>query len=268
MKLWATLLIGGWMLGTACAAETQERPVIRVLLETLHHQSRLIPGRNFSQTMMAQVLKEQGAEVEESHRVLERAEELTEAEFSAYDLVVMNGRYSGKREPDAFSPEVLKALDNYVISGGYLLVISGGSGLGAGVSLPFYNPLMSRYGVEVLPGPGRTGRALTPTLQDQEHPLVRDIEALYPCHGTTLKLTNREAVPLAFLDKEPCLAVVPRGFGWVIILGGGSGWMDQGMDPAIITNKGQTERMEANQKLIRNLVDWLQLLKQSQMRGR
>lgn len=266
MNLWRLLFICGGIFGTASGAEPSERPAIRVLLETLHHQSRLIPGKNFSQTIMAQVLKEEGAEVEESHRVVERVEELTEAEFGAYDLVIMNGRYSGERQPDTFSPEVLKALDNYVISGGYLLVISGGSGLGGGVSLPFYNPLTSRYGVEVQPGPGRTGPALTPTLRDQEHPLVRDIEVLYPCHGTTLKLTNREAVPLAFLDKEPCLAVVPRGFGWVIILGGGSGWMNQGMDPTIVTNKGQPERMEANQKLIRNLMDWLQLLKQS--RGR
>lgn len=237
------------------AAVTGKKPAIRVLLETMHHEATLKDLRfNFSQLILKTVLGEEGALVEDSATVFGSPEKLSKEGLKPYDLIILNGRLSGDLTPRVFSPETLKLLEDHVFRGGFLLVIAGSADFGKGEALPFYNPLLTQFGMTFNDRPATVpGTQMRPSQleQDREHPLLRELEMLYPCHGTTLKLTNRKAHALAFLGDEPCLAVVPHGFGWVIALGGGSGWMNQGMDPQ---RQPKANFARANQQFVRNLV--------------
>jgi hypothetical protein len=234
---------------------TANKPAIRVLLETMHHEATLKGLRfNFSQLMLKTVLREEGALVEDSATVFGSPEKLSKEGLKPYDLIILNGRLSGDLSPKAFSPETLKLLEEHVFRGGFLLVIAGSADFGKGEALPLYNPLLSQFGMTFNDRPATvSGTQIRPSEleQDREHPLLRELEILYPCHGTTLKLTNHKAHALAFLGDEPCLAVVPHGFGWVVALGGGSGWMNQGMDPQ---RQPKANFARANQQFVRNLV--------------
>ena len=237
------------------AAVTRNKPVIRVLLETLHHEATLKDLRfNFSQLILKTVLSEEGALVEDSTTVFGSPENLSKEGLKPYDLIILNGRLRGPHTPEAFAPETLKLFEDHVFRGGFLLVIAGSADLGTGESLPFYNPLLTQFGMTFNDRPATLpGTQIRPSQleQDREHPLLHELEMLYPCHGTTLKLTNRKAHALAFLGDEPCLAVAPHGFGWVIALGGGSGWMNQGMDPQRLP---KANFAKANQQFVRKLV--------------
>jgi hypothetical protein len=247
------------------AQETQpEAPPVRVLLDTLHREARAQDERtNFGQGIMTAVLRSCGATVDDSAVVMRVPEAITRDSLKPYDLVILNGRLRGRPAPEAFSPAVIKALDDHVFTGGFLLIISSSVEAGDGSSPGFFNPLLDKFGMAFNDKPAAVpGTQIRPASleQDREHPLLHDIGVLNPVHGTTLALKSRKIHALAFLGDEPCLAVAPHGFGWCVALGGGSGWMNQGMDPRS-PSKIKGTIGEPNQQFIRNLVNLVRVVR-------
>lgn len=237
---------------------TSETAKVRVLLETMHLEARSEDGRsNFGQGIMTRVLRSCGATVDDSVVVMREPGAITRDSLKPYDLVILNGRLRGRQAPDAFSPQVIKALEEHVFTGAFMLVISSSVEFGDGSGPGFFNPLLSKFGMTFNDKPAAVpGTQIRPASleQDREHPLLTEIGVLNPIHGTTLTLKTRRIHSLAFLGDEPCLAVASHGFGWCIALGGGSGWMNQGMDPQG-PSKLKSTISEPNQQLIRNLVN-------------
>ena len=260
---------------SAARAEDVEvalRPAVRVLLEDLHNQSRISDNGNFGQPCVKRVLTEEGAVVDCTMNELKAGNDgqrrLTMAFLRKYDLVISHGRYNGTapcgaapgsvlknyKTPqivEVFADDEIKALRDYIAEGGFVLAISGGGTLGYGCGLPLYNPLLRPFGVEV-DNVKSEGLGAPSLPRDREHPLLHDIDALFPVFPTTLTVTNPAAIHLAFLKDKPLLTTVPHGLGWLIVLGGGSGWMNQGMD-----NPKLQERAGQNRQLLRNLVGWV-----------
>jgi hypothetical protein len=206
---------------------------------------------------MTGVLQSCGAAVDDSAVVMGTPDAITRDSLKPYDLVILNGRLQGRPAPEAFSPRVIKAMEEHVFTGAFMLVISSSMEAGDGSSPGFFNPLLNKFGMTFNDKPAAIpGTQIRPASleQDREHPLLHDIGVLNPIHGTTLTLKSRRIHALAFLGDEPCLAVAPHGLGWCIALGGGSGWMNQGMDPRSPSRiKGTIG--EPNQQFIRNLVN-------------
>jgi hypothetical protein len=244
------------LLAPALRAQTAGGRQVRVLLEDTHRQARNQGRYNFAQGVMARVLEEEGATVESSSRLVSPGRDLTVELLSRFDMVIMNGRY----RPDnaaAFAAETIQAVERYVYTGGFLFVIAWGGHIGDGDHFSFYNPLLKPYGIKL----DTTEFLYKPALVDRrgkEHPLMKDLDFIRPLHGTTLTTSNPKSWVLARIDDKPCLCVVPHGLGWVVVLGGGSGWQNQGMEdrPPF---KPDAERVEVNQRLVRNLAGWLRI---------
>jgi len=242
------LLLPFALLASDMLAQDTPAAGVRVLLEDLHRQARDQERYNFAQGILARVLEDEGLQVESSHSIFKSPKELTPEALSKFDLIVMNGRY----RPDfgaAFAPETIRAVREYVLAGGFLLVVASGGHVGDGDHFSFYNPLLKPFGVQFDVTQAMYGHAEVDP-RSREHPLTKDMDFIRPLHGTTLTTSNPQAWILARLNKQPCLAFIPHGLGWVCVLGGGSGWMNQGMDPKIAKDK---EGVAANQRLIRNL---------------
>ncbi len=242
------------------AEEPAARPAagIRVLLEDLHGQSRdRDGGLNFAQGALARVLTQEGARVSSASRVLKSPDRLTAEALQAYDLVVMNGRYTGVAAP-FFAPETVRTFDRYVKGGGFLLVIAGGARLGDGRQAGFYNALLAPSGVRFDAAERVPDFAGVIRRRDLEHPLTQRLDRLCPLHGTTLSSRNPQARYLAYLDNKPCLAVAPHGLGWIVALGGGSGWMNQGLETAPPIAR-DPRIAEPNRQFLRNLAAWVKM---------
>src|SRR5436190_13333054 len=160
---------------------------IRILLEDSHDQSR-VPGPqyNFGQTYFHEMLVKTGATVETTTGVQGRARQPLSLEFlKRYQLVISHGKYNtGPTITHPFLDEEIEAVGDYVVRGGFFMVISGLGGMDDGPQ--FYNPLLKQFGIAVSndPSPGKVA-----TLKDMEDPVIRAVPFIYPVWGGTSVLS-------------------------------------------------------------------------------
>jgi hypothetical protein len=236
----------------------QLRPAVSVLLEDLHNQSRTggtEGSANFGQDKLKGVLEGSGAEVSDTLMLLANVppaeRKLTPALLSRFDVVISNGRYASPspRIVEFFAKEEIEALDDYMRRGGIFFAICAGATLGKGCVPPLYNPLLKDFGVQVAFDENPGSRDV-PAVKSFKHPLLEDIPALRLLFATSLQVTNREAKALFKLDNRPVMVVIPRGKGALIVAGGGSGWMNQGIELS------PPSCAEPQKKFLKNLVAW------------
>jgi hypothetical protein len=230
---------------------------IRVLLEDSHDQSR-VPGAkyNFGQTYFHEMLVKTGAKVETTTGVQGKVRRALSLDLlKGYDLVISHGKYNtGPTIRHPFLDEEIEAIGDYVVRGGFLMVISGV--LGREDEPQFYNPLLKQFGVAISNdlAPGKVA-----ALSDMEDPLIHGVPFIYPIWGGTLNLSNPNARVLASFDKKPVLAYVPYGEGFVIVVGGGTAWMNQGFTPRDDDSEVQKTVRENKVRLMMNLLRWVDI---------
>ncbi len=237
----------------------QLRPAVTVLLETLHNQSRA-EGRegsaNFGVGKLKEVLEKSGAEVSNTLSLLNTVpapqRRLNLDLLSRFDVVISNGRYPLASTPiiELFYKEEVEALDEYMKQGGILFITCAGATLGFGCEPPLYNPMLQNFGVQVAFDDIK-GAPEVQAVKNMKHPLMEGLPALRPMFPTSLVVTNQEAKILYKLDGRPMMVLIPRGKGALIVAGGGSGWMNQGIE------MNASSCTEPQKKFLKNLVEWV-----------
>lgn len=228
------------------------RPVA-VLVDDSHGGSDIKNEYNFGSAQLGRALIGKGCKVEGTMASagFHPSTGLTPNILKPYDVVVFNGRYSGREFP--FAASEITAIEEWVRAGGGLLVVGAGTKLGDGSTGPALNPVLKPFGLEFalkhLEQQQRT------TKLKRGHPITRGINEFYILHGTpVLGLALSEDI--AWVDKECVLTTTRIGRGRVAAFGGGSAFMGQALHSTILKNSSP-DVVAANTLLLLNLIGWL-----------
>jgi len=228
----------------------------------------------FGQYAVKKILEEAGHSV-----TVNRNLPLTQHFLSRFRMVILNGKYAeepgcgcgGRRDRCTcgdectcgttselgkenltvrFKDEEINALEDYINNGGRLLVVVGGRLLGGGINIPFYNPLLAKFDIQIAEKIHLDGMKEVNNLS--AHPVTQGINSIYLRHGANLMSNSAEVI--VRYDGKPVLLVEKHGKGKVIVFGGGTALMGQCLNPLFCP---QQKVVSENTTLLLNIVKYL-----------
>jgi hypothetical protein len=231
----------------------QFKQPVSILIEDSHGGTDIYNEYNFGSAQLGRILTAQGAKVASTRNApdFDSATGLTRKVLDHYNIVIFNGRFSGRAKP--FTESEIAAVTDWVRAGGGLMVTCGAPTAGDHMDAFYLNPLIAPFRLQFAArGIRDTFMPVTPS---DTHPIVRGLDGFAVYHGTNVA-GQSESQDVLLSGNDSVMMTQKFGKGRVIVFGAGSALQNQALNSRIIHHAPE-RTMHANTKLAMNLGLWL-----------